>query len=120
MMYNDNVERLFFAGRHAGFNAVEGVPILHYVPNASALRVSFLLERRDKRWRLRYKVRGNPYIMAACEWICEQAEQQQNQWDVPSLDEVMTFFAIPQLQQVSALQIVEMCRLVREALKKSE
>lgn len=117
MMYNDNVERLFFSEVHAGFEDGGRGHLLHYSSPSPVLRVSFMLECRDKKWHVRYKARANPYIMAACAWICEQVEQYQSQWEVPSVMEVGTIFGIPALQQVTALQIVDICQLVHEALK---
>ncbi|MCC5791136.1 MAG: hypothetical protein JJT82_00800 [Legionellaceae bacterium] len=118
MMYNHMVEDCFFNARHAGFDdrkKQSGVRVLRYAPANALVRVQWFLCRSEDgtMQSIRYRVTGNPYIMAAVEWMarCGQGKKKS---DMPSCDWHFwqKLLDIPRPQLASALQIQEIWTLL--------
>ena len=109
-MYNKVVEDCFFAPRHVGV-LDETIPfVVHYrsaQQNDTAV-IDFYIQCNEHKKIIKafFKTNGNPYLIAAMEWLCRSIEEK-------SLDEVSAFnyqvlireLEIPLNQYPIALQV---------------
>ena len=123
MKYNEIIETCFFNPEHAGFDEAEFHRILEYFPANSSSRMVFAMREAKAEFpiSLRFKASGNPYILAAAEWICRQCTKKKYiQLMEMSPKDWHILLGIPMSQKRTALQITEACDRLVQTIKKGE
>lgn len=113
MRYTTRVESCFFNARHAGFCETDYKPISRYANIDNTVQVVFAKAKSqdlDSPLTLRFKACGNPFILAAAEWIARQfGKQSDARLHGMSADKWMALLEIPRTEMKTALQINELC-----------
>jgi nitrogen fixation NifU-like protein len=81
MMYNKVVEDCFFQPRHVGVIELTAPLTVHISSgqeNQSVTKIDLYLQGTTKGviTRASFKTNGNPYVIAAVEWLCRRIEGQ--------------------------------------------
>lgn len=78
MMYNELVESCFFAPNHIGTLDLSQPLSVHYrggeAGRGEVFDIYLLCDRQGLVLKARFKAYGNPYLIAAAEWLCRQLE----------------------------------------------
>ena len=113
MMYNEIVENCFFNPEYAGFDESRFRRILEYFPANTSNKMVFAIgkDAADFSLSLRFKASGNPYVLAAAEWICRQFKKK-NFIDCMGMspEDWHALLEIPVSQKRTALQITQACK----------
>lgn len=118
MMYNLLVEQLFFDLRHAGEISENEAGRQVYESGAAGqsalIKLSISFDQLNCMTKVRFKAYGNPYLLAAMEWLCRQLEGRNVQ-DCEKLEwqRLIALFDMPKTQQGLALRIVDLYDKVR-------
>lgn len=110
MIYNELVESCFFAPEHVGtVDLTQHLSVYHRTGEAGRGDVcDFYLQCNEEGvvLKARFKAYGNPYLVAAAEWLCRQLKGSQihthPQWTHGVLVEKL---AIPKIRYSVALQV---------------
>lgn len=81
MRYNKKVADCFFSPRHVGvvdLNCPFTAHVRRQQMNPSVL-LDLYLECSEEKWvkKARFKARGNPFLIAALEWLCRELEGKE-------------------------------------------
>ncbi|MGC1182597.1 iron-sulfur cluster assembly scaffold protein [Legionella sp.] len=79
MMYNNTVRDYFFLPKHAGVIDLDHeLTVVFKNTQKDQGRVEFYMQCRQDRLiqKVCFKTNGNPYLIAALEWLCRQLEGQ--------------------------------------------
>lgn len=78
MSYNEIVESCFFAPKHIGILDLSRPYSAHYrsagLGKGEVFDVYLLCDEKGFIEKARFKAYGNPYLIAATEWLCRQLE----------------------------------------------
>ncbi|BCA95745.1 hypothetical protein TUM19329_21060 [Legionella antarctica] len=123
-MYNEIVEDCFFLPQHVGIIDLASPLTVHFRSsqnNLSATRIDLYLQctKRSLISKARFRAIGNPYVIAALEWLCRQSQGRE-------LDSVMSItyqtlikeLEIPTHQYPVALQVEDVYKEVLTLMKK--
>lgn len=110
MIYNELVETCFFEPKHVGtLDLTQDLTSFYRggeVGRGDVFDFYLLCDKKGKILKACFKAYGNPYLIAAAEWLCRQLEGSQinehPQFDYAFLVEKL---AIPQVRYPVALQI---------------
>lgn len=112
MTYNKLTETCFFNAHHAG-TLKEGTHNLVYHRSGRAgfgdvIDLYLACDARGGVVAVRFKASGNPWLIAACEWMCARCEAQGIA-AVADIDyqTLIDNFAIPRVRYPTALQVAE-------------
>ena len=125
MMYNLLVEQLFFDLRHAGdLPGIEGNRQVFETGTpgqASLIRLTLIADDHGRIRRAGFKAYGNPYLLAAMEYLCRQIEGRQLH-DCPSLtwQDLIKLLDIPVTQQAVALLVAGIYQQMLNSLQQQE
>lgn len=123
MMYNELVESCFFAPNHVGTLDLSQPLTAHYrggeVGQGDVFDFYLRCDEQGLILKARFKAYGNPYLVAAAEWFCQQLEDSlidehprfNYSWLVQEL-------AIPKNRYPVALQIEDGYRTLVMMMKK--
>lgn len=109
-MYNKLVEEYFFDPKHVGFiNADEPLAVHNRMSQeGQPLVIDFYLQCTQGQMikRACYQTNGNPYVIAALEFVCRQIEGL-NLKQLPEIgyQQLVTALEIPNAQYPSAIQV---------------
>lgn len=121
-MYNQLVETYFLAPQHVGVLDLTQNGTVFYrggeVGRGDRLDFYLLCDERGLVLKARFKAYGNPYLVAAAEWLCRQLEGSQIE-EHPRFDsaEWIQELEIPKTRYASALQIEAGYREIVERMK---
>ena len=110
MMYNEVVESCFFAPQHVGILDLSQPLTAHFrggeVGRGDVFDVYLLSNKQGLIIKARFKAYGNPYLIAAAEWLCRQLEGSFV-YEHPRFKytELVQELAIPKTRYPVALQI---------------
>ena len=120
MKYNKEVEDCFFKAVYGGFSDLEYKPISSYASIDAKVQVVFAIDRNQGKapsQGMRFKACGNPFIMAAAEWIVRRCvDENYTALHSMNVDKWMELFAISRIEIKTALQIDEFCVALLEAM----
>ncbi|CEG57176.1 iron-sulfur cluster assembly scaffold protein [Legionella fallonii] len=124
MMYNERVEDCFFLPRHVGILDLNVPLTVHFSSiqkNQSVTRIDLYLQCTGDTLITKacFKATGNPYVIAALEWLCRQIEGRK----LDCLKEMnyqilVKELEIPQNQYPIALQVEDVYKEVFTLMKK--
>lgn len=123
MMYNKIVEEYFFLPRHVGVIATDTPLSVHFrsgQPEQSVLIGLYMSCASDGLIKkMTFKAKGNPYVIAAMEWLCRQVEGVTID-KLPSIDYQLLIkeLKIPMNQYPVALQIEDVYKETVVLMKK--
>ncbi len=127
MMYNKLVERCFFSPKHVGILDLTHVLSVFYrggeVGRGDVFDFYLLCDEKGVVLKASFKAYGNPYLIAAAEWLCQQLEGSQiNEHPRFNYACLLQEFGIPKTRYPVALQIEdgykELVHLMKEKLKR--
>ncbi len=135
MMYNELVEDCFFLPRHVGILDLQAPLTVHFVSiqkNQSITRIDLYVQCAENALirKACFKATGNPYVIAALEWLCRQIEgkkldclewrsdQKNNPQDKQLYQILVKELEIPQNQYPIALQVEDVYKEVFTLMKK--
>lgn len=110
MIYNERVESCFFTPKHVGVLDKTAARTVHHRTGEHG-RGDFvdLYLKCDKQGTILqacFKAFGNPYLVAAAEWLCQQLEDSQiDEHPCIHYERIIDEFAIPKAHFSVALQI---------------
>jgi nitrogen fixation protein NifU and related proteins len=112
MMYNELVESYFFAPNHVGIVDLSQPLSIHYCAGIAGRGDIFdfylLCDSQGFVLQARFKAYGNPYLIAAAEWLCRQLEGSLiNEHPRFNHSWVAQELAIPKTRYSVALQIAD-------------
>ena len=126
MMYNKIVQDCFFEPRHIGsiVDSASLVAHLRGVQKAQGVVIDLFLQCSADGFVIRscFKANGNPYVIAALEWVCRQIEGQHiDVLQASYYQHLISELGIPVNQSPVALQIdgvyQEVLVLMRDKLR---
>lgn len=119
MMYNELVETCFFEPRHVGTLDLNQELTAFYrggeVGRGDVFDLYLLCDETGRVLKARFKAYGNPYLVAAAEWLCRLLEGSQID-EHPQIDHAFLVeqLAMPKIRYPVALQIEDgYCELVQ-------
>lgn len=123
MIYNELVETCFFEPKHVGTLDLDQSLAGFYrggeAGRGDVFDFYLLCDKKGGILKARFKAYGNPYLIAAAEWLCRQLEGSQisehPQFDYAFLVEKL---AIPKVRYPVALQIEDGYRDLVQIMKK--
>lgn len=122
MMYNKYVVDCFFAPKHVGTLDISHRLTAHFRSTQTNQGILFDLYLQCTHMgnieKARFKATGNPYVIAACEWLCRQIEGK-SVFKPPLLDYqvLINVLEIPTIQYPVALQVEDAYKEVLTLLK---
>lgn len=122
MMYNEIVRDCFFLPKHVGVIDVTKPYVTFFRANQKKQVHTELYMHCDDNGlitKLRFKTNGNPYVIAALEWVCRQTEGQGIQALIPcTYQQIIRALAIPAAQYPVALHVEDVYKEVLALMKK--
>ncbi|KTD78428.1 iron-sulfur cluster assembly scaffold protein [Legionella waltersii] len=123
MMYNDIVQDCFFNPLHVGTLDLKNPFVVGLQREQLGQQncVSFFVQCSAKGVILQasFKCNGNPYMIAALEWICRQSEGKQlDGISKFSHDELIKLFEIPTKYYPAAIYIEGICKEIQNLMMK--
>jgi nitrogen fixation protein NifU and related proteins len=123
MMYNELVESYFFAPNHVGIVDLSQPLSLHYSEGVAGRGDVFdfylLCNSHGFVLQARFKAYGNPYLIAAAEWLCRQLEGSLiNEHPRFNYSCLVQDLAIPKTRYSVALQIEDGYREIVTMMQK--
>ena len=135
MMYNELVEDCFFLTKHVGILDLQAPLTVHFASiqkNQSITRIDLYVQCMENALihKACFKATGNPYVIAALEWLCRRIEGkkldclewstgQKNSLQDEQLYQVLVKeLEIPQNQYPIALQVEDVYKEVLALMKK--
>lgn len=112
MMYNKRVESCFFTPHHVGVLDTQQPRTVHHREGelrfGNLIDFYLLCDAKGTILKARFKAYGNPFLLAASEWLCQQLEGSPIA-EHPCIDyeRLINEFAIPETHHSAALQIEE-------------
>lgn len=124
MIYNELIENCFFEPRHVGILDLNQDLTSFYrggeAGRGDVFDFYLLCNKKGEILKARFKAYGNPYLVAAAEWVCRQLEGSQIK-EHPQLNyaRLVEKLAIPKVRYPVALQIEDgYCELIQIMKKK--
>lgn len=110
MNYNELVLQLFFNPEHAGINEQnQDYRVSRYIDASQTQQIEFyvVLPATGTFCSVRYKVKGNPYMIAGAEWMAQMVEKKQNDAILKDMTPQywLDLFAIPKLDRQIAVSL---------------
>lgn len=123
MMYNKVIEDCFFYPRHAGIIDATAPLVVHFrgsQPNQAVLIDLYISCSPDGLIKkTNFKAKGNPYVIAAMEWLCRQIEGKLiDSLPLINYQTLVKELDIPNSQYPTALQIEEIYKETIVLMKK--
>lgn len=124
MIYNKIVQDCFFQPRHVGvLDTTQPLTVLfssrQQNPSNTLIDLSMQCTKNGLVKKICFKVTGNPYVVAALEWLCRQIEGRQFT-DLPVIDYLLLIkeLEIPNKHYPIALQVENVYKEVLVLMKK--
>lgn len=122
MIYNELVERCFFAPNHVGTLDLTQDRVAFYrggeAGRGDVFDFYLLCDEQGKILKARFKAYGNPYLVAGTEWLCRQLEGSQID-EHPQIDYalIIQLLDIPKVRYPVALAIEDSYRELVQIMK---
>lgn len=124
MIYNNIVEDCFFQPRHAGMIDLNAPLTVHFrssQKNQSLTIIDLYMQCTNIGFisQMRFKATGNPYVIAALEWLCRQLEGRTLE-NLPLINYQILIkeLAISTIQYPIAIQVEDVYKEVLTLMKK--
>lgn len=123
MMYNKTVQDCFFHPRHVGVLDLANPYVVHFRREYSnkVIVIDLYMQCINNGLinKISYKTNGNPFIIAALEWLSRQLEGVElNNISLFNHQLLIKELEIPMIQYPVALQIEDVCKEVFALMKK--
>jgi len=110
MNYKELVLQLFFNPEHACiFEHNQDYRVNQYIDASKTQQIEFYVafQETGAPCSVRYKVRGNPYMIAGAEWMAQMVEKKQNSAILKDMTPQywLDLFAIPKLDRQVAVSL---------------
>lgn len=115
MIYNDIIKDCFFEPKHVGSIVLETTGVVHFraeqTKQGALIDLYMQCDTQGLVTRMCFKTNGNPYIIAALEWLCRNCEGKLFK-ELPSFNyqQLIQVLEIPMTQFPIALQVEDVYR----------
>lgn len=121
MIYNELVRDCFFEPRHVGRIALESPLVAHFrceqTKQAALIELYMQCNAQGLIERMCFKTNGNPYVIAALEWLCRENQGKMFEVLEPlNYQDLVQLLELPMNQVPVALQIQDVYKAVIELM----